>query len=78
MPQSLKKLEVSFVGQLAEDVQHAAEVQANGNVTAWVADAARARLRQLALVEAVAHYEAEHGAFTEAELAEADRAWPPG
>jgi hypothetical protein len=73
-----KKLAVSFEGALADQVQRAAEQETRGNVSAWLAEAARQKLRQQALGEAVAAYEAEHGAITADELAEVDRLWPRG
>jgi hypothetical protein len=45
-------------------------------VSAWLAEAARDRLRQRALGEAIAAYEAEHGVIADEELAEAARLWP--
>ena len=73
-----KKLAISFEGALARQVHRAAELEARGNVSAWLAEAARRRLRQSALASAVAAYEAEHGAITADELAEVRRQWPPG
>jgi hypothetical protein len=61
---------------LAEQVVGAARLESAGNVSAWLAEAARLRLRQKALREALAAYEAEHGEITQAELTEARRAWP--
>jgi hypothetical protein len=72
-----KKLAVSFEAGLAAEIQQGALEETSGNVSAWLADAARQKIRQRALAQAVAVFEAEHGAITEEELAEADRAWPP-
>lgn len=74
----VRKLAVSLEDQLADDVQRAAESQTDGNVSAWLAEAARQRLRQMALAEAVSAYEAEHGVITVEELAEVRRQWPRG
>lgn len=43
------------------------------SVSAWMTSAARRALKTRDGLAAVAEWEAEHGAFTEAELAEADR-----
>lgn len=73
-----KKLAISLEGQLAKDVERAAKVEAQGNVSAWLADAARLRLRQLAAKEALQAYEAEAGEITDSELDEVRRLWPRG
>lgn len=73
---SAKKLAVSFEAPLADQIQLAASQETHGNVSAWLADAARQKIRQHALAEAVAAYEAEHGEITGEELAEVRRAWP--
>jgi hypothetical protein len=44
------------------------------SVSAWVAEAAAAKLRSETLRGLLDEYEAEHGPFTAAELAEAERA----
>jgi len=72
------KLAVSFEATLATEIQRAASQETNGNVSAWLAEAARQKIRQRALAEAVAAYEAEHGEITEEELAEVRRKWPRG
>lgn len=72
---SSEKLAISFEPTLAQDVRDDAEQTASGNVSAWLADAARAKLRQRKLREAVDEYEAEHGAFTSEEKAQADALW---
>jgi hypothetical protein len=74
---SARKLAVSFEAPLADQIQRAASQETHGNVSAWLADAARQKIRQRALAEAVAAYEAEHGEITSDELVEVRRAWPP-
>ena len=49
----------------------AAAEEAGLSVSAWMTRAARKELRRLDGLAAMAEYEAEHGAFTEEELAEA-------
>jgi hypothetical protein len=71
-----RKLAVSFEAPLADQIQLAASQETHGNVSAWLADAARQKIRQRALAEAVAAYEAEHGEITSEELGEVRRAWP--
>lgn len=73
---SARKLAVSFEAPLADQIQLAASQETHGNVSAWLADAARQKIRQRALAEAVAAYEAEHGEITNEELTEVRRAWP--
>jgi hypothetical protein len=73
-----KKLAVSFEGSLADRVQQAATEQTSGNVSAWLAEAARERLRLQAAREFLRQYEAEHGAITSDEIAKVDREWPRG
>ena len=75
---SSKKLAISLEGTLAARVRRAAKVQAAGNVSAWLAEAARDRLRLEAGQQLLKEYEATHGALTPAELAEAERLWPRG
>lgn len=74
----VRKLAISLEEQLADDVLEAADRHADGNVSVWFAEAARQRLRQLALAEAILAHEAEHGAIGSDELEEVRREWPPG
>jgi hypothetical protein len=73
-----RKLAISLDGDLAKEVQRAAKVESRGNVSAWLAEAARARLRQLAVKRALKVYEDERGEITEAELRRVRRLWPRG
>lgn len=73
-----KKLAISFEGALAERVQRAATAETAGNVSAWLAEAARERLRLQAARRILREYEAEHGRITDAEIAEVEREWPRG
>jgi hypothetical protein len=73
-----KKLAISLDGTLARDVKRAAKKESEGNISAWLADAARLRLRQLAAKEALRAYEAEAEPITEDERREARRLWPRG
>lgn len=57
------------------DVRGDAAETTAGNVSAWLADAARAKLRRKRLQELVLHYEAEHGEITAEELAEVRKKW---
>jgi hypothetical protein len=72
------KLAVSFEGGLAVQVQRAARSHSAGNVSAWLAEAARERLRRQALADAITAYEAEGGVITEEELATVRKQWPRG
>jgi hypothetical protein len=73
-----KKLAISLEGKLAKQVERAAKSESQGNISAWLADAARLRLRQLAAKEALRAYEAESGPITDDELDEVRRLWPRG
>jgi hypothetical protein len=73
-----KKLAVSFEGGLADRIQRAATEQTAGNVSAWLAEAARERLRLQAARTLLHEYEAEHGVITKDELAQIEREWPRG
>jgi hypothetical protein len=68
---TVARLAISFDEDLARDVRRAAGKQPT---SAWLADAARRKLRAEGLMKAVASWEAEHGALTEAELRAASRA----
>ena len=65
-----ERLTISLEAGLAAAVSEAAEADEQ-NTSAWLADAARRRLVARGLRDVVADWEAEHGAFTEAELARA-------
>ena len=64
---AVERMTVSLDAELAAAVREAAESDGH-NVSAWLADAARRRLAARGLSDVVADWEAEHGAFTEAEL----------
>lgn len=67
---TVERITVSLEAELAEAVRRAAEADAQ-NVSAWIADAARRRLASRGLRAVLADWEAEHGPFTEDELAAA-------
>jgi 3-oxoacyl-ACP reductase-like protein len=85
-------MSISFAPELGDAVREAAE-RAGMTLSAWLAEAARAKLRaeedeqeahkrrMQGLNEFLDEWEAEHGAFTEEELAAAAREmglpWPP-
>ena len=62
-----KKMSVSFPSELSEEIQGQAHA-AGMSVSAWLAEAAAARLRSEALREALDSYQEEHGAFTDEEI----------
>lgn len=70
------RLAVSFESALADQVRRAADIETDGNVSAWLASAARERLRLAAMQRALDDFEARGGKLTQAELDEADRLWP--
>ena len=67
---SVERITVSLETDLAAAVRDAADADAQ-NVSSWLADAARRQLAARGLREVVAAWEAEHGAFDDAELAAA-------
>ena len=69
----VEKMSVSFELELGEAIR-ASATTAGQSVSAWLAEAARDRLRLEALEEAVATWEQEHGRLTEAEVARAESA----
>jgi hypothetical protein len=68
----VEKMSVSFDLELGEAIRSSAD-DSHQSVSAWLAEAARDRLRLEALGQAVAYWEQEFGSLTEAEIAEADR-----
>ncbi len=67
---AVERVTVSLEAELAEAVREAAEADAQ-NLSAWLADAARRRLVSRGLRDVLAEWEAEHGPFSEDELATA-------
>ena len=67
---AVERLTVSLDAELAAAVRDAAEAD-DQNVSAWLADAARHQLSSCGLRDVIADWEAEHGAFTEDDLAAA-------
>lgn len=68
----VEKMSVSFDLELGEAIRVSAH-DSHQSVSAWLAQAARDRLRLEALGEAVASWEQVFGPLTEAEVARADR-----
>jgi hypothetical protein len=64
------KLSISFDPALGDAVRDSASHQGS-SISAWLADAAAAKLRAEALADYLEHWEAEHGALTPQELATA-------
>ena len=67
-----KKLAVSFEGGLADRVQRAAAEQTAGNVSAWLAEAAREHLRLQAARRFLDEYETASGVISREEIAEVE------
>jgi hypothetical protein len=61
------KLSVSFAPDLGDAVRDAAR-QGGSSLSAWLADAAAAKLRAQALADYLGEWEREHGELTPAEL----------
>ena len=69
----VEKMSVSFDLELGAAIRTSATGAAQ-SVSAWLAEAARDRLRLEALGRAVEAWEIEYGTLTEAEVGEAERA----
>jgi hypothetical protein len=67
-----ERITISLDKELAEALRQAAAAD-NVNVSAWVAMSLQHSLRTRGLAAVIADWEAEHGAFTEAELKQARR-----
>ena len=72
----VEKMSVSFDLELGEAIR-ASAAEGKTSVSAWLAEAARDRLRLEALGEAITAWESEFGPLTDAEVAEADRLLDP-
>jgi len=68
----VEKMSVSFDLTLGAAIREAAE-RGDSSVSAWLAEAARDRLRNEALAVALRSWEAEFGSLTDEELDAADR-----
>jgi hypothetical protein len=68
----VEKMSVSFDLKLGAAIKKSA-ARSSLSVSAWLAEAARDRLRRQALGEAIETWETTHGTLTEAELADAER-----
>ena len=67
---SAERITVSLDPELAAAVRGSAQ-ECSENLSQWMAEAARRRLKMLGLRQVVDDWEAEHGAFTEEEKAAA-------
>jgi hypothetical protein len=65
-------MSVSFAPELGEAIREAAR-RSGVPLSAWLADAAARKLRSEALDSFLADWQAEHGTFTEEEIAQAER-----
>lgn len=66
----------SFERKLAAKIKKAARHRSGGNVSAWLAEAAKDRLRYESGAELLAWFEEKNGPLTQEELDEVDRIWP--
>jgi hypothetical protein len=69
---SVEKMSISLEGSLGTAIRAAAR-EAGQPVSVWVAEAAQTKLRSVVLGQFLAEWQAENGAFTEAEIAAAER-----
>lgn len=68
---NVDKLSVSFPGDLGDEIRAAAD-RSGRSLSAWLGEAAKAKLRSEALRAALEDYQTEHGTFTTEELARAE------
>lgn len=73
-PMAVDKFTVSFDPDLAKQVRELAEAE-ELSVSAWLADAARAKTRRAAARAALDWYESQHGEITDEELEEVRKVW---
>ena len=73
---AVERLAISFDPELAREIREAASEAVDSNISAWLADAARLKLRQRNLGQAIQQYESEHGEISNEELAALDGEWP--
>ena len=71
-----KQLAISMDEELVTRVKAAAEQSTDGNVSAWLADAANAQLRYEEARRVLDELVAEQGSPSEAAVAEVRRQWP--
>jgi len=71
-----KQLAISMDEELVSRVKAAAERSRDGNVSAWLADAASAQLRHEEARRILEELVAEQGAPSQAAIAEVRRQWP--
>jgi hypothetical protein len=71
-----KQLAISMDEELVSRVKKAAERSRDGNVSAWLADAASAQLRYEEAKRVLDELVAEGGPISEAVTAEVRRQWP--
>lgn len=74
-PMAVEKLAISLPEHLAERVRKQAAAEGT-SISAWIAEAVAQQLRHRSLRQLVADWEAEHGRFTEEEIAAARALWP--
>jgi hypothetical protein len=64
-------MSISMAPELGDEVRAAAQ-STGKNLSSWMAEAAKAKLRSEALANFLAGWEAQHGSFTSEELASAE------
>jgi hypothetical protein len=72
----VEKIAASFSPELLAEMRRNAAEEGAPSLSAWLADAAAAKLRRHRMARAVADYEAEFGAITEEELQNVLAQWP--
>jgi hypothetical protein len=71
---AVEKIAVSMDPELVTEIRCFAEASGE-NVSRWLADAARRKIRGIAARAALADYEAEYGRITDEEIAQARKLW---
>ena len=73
---SVEKVAASFDPELLAEIRQDAAMGGAASLSAWLADAARLKLRRHRAATVLAEYERRHGVITDAELAVVRAAWP--
>jgi hypothetical protein len=72
---SVRRFAISMDEELAGAIEDAAADESEGNLSAWLAKAAKAQLRQRAMREALRVYEEQHGEISAEEVEKAAALW---
>jgi hypothetical protein len=72
---SVRRFAISMDEELAGAIEDAAADESDGNLSAWLAKAAKLQLRQRAMREALRAHEEQHGEISAEEVEKAAALW---